>query len=121
MRDFISVKMCPEDMLELLVNRVRYWTEDEDVVSLYEKMYDDYIFNGCFETGEFDVKQIVDNDWVNYTAVISEGDTDFEKLSKVYEEQGRGDCSSEDFDEYKISFIEAVDDEQNPKMFLVRL
>lgn len=120
-RDYINVKIEKNDALNMLVERVEYWTQDRDEIALFEKMYDDYIFNGCFDGGEFDVMSIVDNDWVNYTAIIRAGDEDFEKVLKVYKEQGLGDCSCEDFDYYKINFIEAVDDEENPKMFLVRL
>lgn len=121
MSDFINVKMDKETALNALLERVRYWTDDEEEVGLFEKMYDDYLWNGCFDGGEFDIMQIVDNDWINYTAIITQGDKDFEKLLKIYEEQGLGDVSDKDFDEYKINFIESVNDEQEPTMFLVRL
>ena len=121
MIDYITVKINKDDALTALVDRVRYWTQDDKIISLYEKMYDDYIWNGCFDGGDFNIMEIVDNDWVNYTAVISQGDEDFEKVLKLYKEQGLGDVSCEDFDYYKINFIEAVDNDEDPKMFLVRL
>lgn len=116
----ITIKINEEDLLNMLLERVRHWTEDEEEIGLFEKMYDDYIFNGCFEGMNMDIQDIVDNDWVNYTSIIRPDDKDFEKLLKVYKEQGIGDCSNEEFEEYKISFIEAVDDENDPSMFLVR-
>lgn len=121
MSDYIMVKMNKEDALNALVERVRYWTDDEKEIGLFEKMYDDYIWNGCFDGGEFDVMSIVDNDWVNYTAIIRPEDKDFEKVLALYKKDGLGDVSCEDFDYYKINFIESVDDEDNPTMFLVRL
>lgn len=117
----ITVKMDEQYLIDELVERVKYWTQDEEEISLFEKMYDDYVWNGVFTDSEVDIMQIVDNDWVNYTAIIRPDDTDFEKLLKVYKEQGLGDCSCEDFDEYKIKFIEAVNDDEEPSMFLVRL
>ena len=121
MSDYIHVKMDKESALNMLLQRVRYWTDDEEEVGLFEKMYDDYLWNGVFSESEFDVMQIVDNDWINYTAIIRPDDNDFKKLLKIYKKQGLGDVSDTDFDEYKISFIESVDDETNPTMFLVRL
>lgn len=121
MSDYITVRIDKYDALNALVDRVRYWTQDEKEISLFEKMYDDYIWNGCFDGGDFDIMSIVDNDWVNYTAIIRADDEDYEKVLKVYKEQGLGDCSCEEFDNYKINFIEAVDDDEDPTMFLVRL
>lgn len=120
-KDYIEVKIEKNDALNMLVERVEYWTQDKDEIALFEKMYDDYIFNGCFDDGEFDVMSIVDNDWVNYTAIIRPEDKDFEKVLALYKKDGLGDVSCEDFDYYKINFIEAVDNDDNPKMFLVRL
>lgn len=117
----ITIKIDEQELLDMFVERVRYWTKDEDEIKLFEKMYDDYIWNGVFTDGEVDIMSIVDNDWVNYTAIVRKDDEDFEKLLKVYKEQGLGDCSCEDFSYYKISFIEAVDNEDEPSMFLVRL
>lgn len=116
----ITIKINEEDLLNMLLERVRYWTKDEEEIGLFEKMYDDYIFNGCFEGMNMDIQDIVDNDWVNYTSIIRPNDKDFKKLLKVYKKQGLGDCSDKEFDEYKISFIEAVDNENDPNMFLVR-
>lgn len=120
-KNYIDVKIEKNDALNMLVERVEYWTQDKDEIALFEKMYDDYIFNGCFDGGEFDVISIVDNDWVNYTAIIRPEDKDFEKVLALYKKDGLGDVSCEDFDYYKINFIESVDDENDPTMFLVRL
>lgn len=107
-----------DDMaLELLVNRVKVWEDDEQIINLYEKMYESYIDSGCFNGREFDVMQIVDNDIVNYTRVVFKDEEEFDELLKVYNEQGLGDCSCEcEF----ADFIESVDNEDEPTMFLVR-
>lgn len=111
------VKIDDDMAIDMLVERVRYWTQDEDIISLYEKMYENYVYGGIFEGGEFDVMKIVDNDYVNWTRVIYNDEEDFEEILKIYKEQGFGDCSCET---EIADFIESVDDEENPKMFLVR-
>ena len=116
----VLVKMDVDVALDLLAERLKFWNKDEDEVKLYLDMYERYLKSGVFSQMEFDVKYIVDNDVVNYCQIISEGDEDFEKLVKVYKKRGLGDVSSESFDYYRIGFIEAVDDEENPTMFLVR-
>ena len=120
MDGMVKVLMDKEDALDLLIDRVKFWKKDDDVVELFAKMYEGYLDGGIFENTEFDVNGIVDNDVINYCEVVSKGDDDFEKLLKVYQERGLGDVSEIDFDYYKISFIEAVDDEEDPTMFLIR-
>lgn len=121
MKDYINVRINKNDALDMLMDRVEYWTDDKDEQNLFEKMYDDYLWNGCFDDSEFDPMQIVDNDWVNYTAIIRPEDKDFKKVLELYKKDGIGDVSCEEFSYYKINFIEAVDNENEPTMFLVRL
>ena len=102
--------------LELLLNRLSFWTDDETTHKLYESMYENYIDGGVFEGGEFDVMAIVDNDYVNWCTVISEGDEGYEDIKKLYEEEGLGDISCEDDLNNGYNFIEAEYDGN----FLVR-
>lgn len=111
------VKMDEDEVISMLVNRVYNWTDNEDVVSLFEKMYENSVYGGVFDGAELDVMAIVDNDYVNWCNVIRKGDDYFDELLTVYEKNGLGDCSCElNF----CGFIEAVDDEDEPTMFLVR-
>lgn len=113
----MTIKIDEEKAVTMLVERVSYWTQDSEVIALYEKMYSNYVYGGVFDGGEFDIMAIVDNDYINYTRIMSEGEEGFDELLKVYKEQGAGDCSCEtDI----CDFIEAVDDDEEPKMFLVR-
>lgn len=93
--------------LDMLMNRVNYWTDDEEVYHLYEAMYENYVYDGVFDGGEFDVMAIVDNDYVNWCNVISEGDEAYEDIKKLYDEQGCRDISCEDELNHGYSFIEA--------------
>ena len=66
----ITVKIDEEDLLEMLVKRVGYWTDDRDVLKLYEQYYENMVYGGCFEDAELDINSIVDNDYVNYLTIV---------------------------------------------------
>lgn len=113
----ITVRIDEDTALEMLMERVEHWTDDTQIQALYESMYQSYIDCGCFDDNEFNVATIVDNDFVNWCSIVRYGDDDFEKIKAIYDEQGIGDCSCEH--DY-FSFIEAVDDSENPTAFLMR-
>jgi hypothetical protein len=79
-------------------------------------MYDNYIESGVFDSGEFDVMQIVDNDYINWCNVISEGDEEYNGIKEIYDRDGLGDISCEEDLNGGYSFIEAEYD----GCFLVR-
>lgn len=104
-----------EDMaLEMLVNRVKFWTDDIVTIRLYESMYENYIDSGCFDNAEFNVMMIVDNDYINWCEVISEGDDAYEVIKILFNTQGIGDISCDN--DFGYSYIEAEYDGS----FLVR-
>lgn len=110
----ITLKMNEEDVLDMLVNRViEMWTTDSDIIELFRRMYEEYVYGGVFESMEFDPMVIVDNDYVNNCNVLSPGEDYYDEIKAIYDEQGLGDCSRE-IDAY--SYIEA---EYNG-LFLVR-
>lgn len=106
-----------DEFLDMLIDRLRNWTDDPDIIELYKQMYNNYIDEGVFENTSASVSEIVDNDYINYCDVIAEGDDDFNKLYDYYKRYGAGDCST-DFED--ISYIEAVDNRDNPTLFLIR-
>ena len=65
----VNVQIDENDLLEMLMDRVEFWTDDTDIKKLYEVYYADLIDNGCFEGAELDIKFIVDNDYVNHFSV----------------------------------------------------
>ena len=89
------VNIDNDTALEMLLNRLEHWTDDDITYNLYEAMYENYIYNCCYEGGDFDVMSIVDNDYVNWCDVISEGDQAYEDIKRLYDEQGIGDISCE--------------------------
>ena len=111
-----------DEALNLLMDRLGTWTNDEEVKSLFEKMYENYLDEGVFDGREYSVMEVVDNDYINYCEVVCAEDLskkDFEKLAKLYK-NGERDISCESFDGIGYSFIEAVDNEENPTKFLLR-
>lgn len=102
--------------VDMLLDRLEYWTDDVTTYRLYEAMYENYVDNGIFDGGNFDVMAIVDNDYVNWCTVIEEGDEAYEDIKKLYDEQGCGDISCEDGLNHGYSYIEAEYDD----CFLVR-
>ena len=70
----VTVRIEEENLLEMLMNRVRFWTEDPDYLALFEMYYDNMIQGGAFDYCDFDVMVIVDNDYVNWLNVISKED-----------------------------------------------
>lgn len=112
----VTIKIKENDLLDMLMDRVEQWNSTTAALNLYEKMYESEIEAGCFEGAEIDINLIVDNDVINYCNIIEEGDPEFNSIMKLYKEEGLGDISMESH----YSFIEAVDDEEKPKAFLVR-
>ena len=108
----VTVQMEDYELLEMLLDRLSYWGRDDER-DLYEQMYQSYLDGGVFESGEFNVKSIVDNDVVNYCGVITKEDypLDFEKLLELHH-NGEHDVSCEDFEDINPSFIEAVSDDE---------
>lgn len=114
----LNIKIEEDAAFNMLIERLKTWTDDPQTIALYEKMYESCIDNGCFNGGEFDVMHIVDNDYVNYCKVVKEGDENFDEVLKEYKENnGCGDISCGNT---SYSYIESVDDEDEPTAFLVR-
>ena len=101
------VQIDNDTALEMLMNRLSHWTDDEDVHRLYGQMYENYIDCGVFDGREFDVMSIVDNDYINWCAVVGEGDEAYDGIKKLYDEYGCTDISCEDEFNCGYSFIEA--------------
>lgn len=110
------VRINDDIALDMLMDRVCHWTDDYTVSRLYETMYANYIGSGVFDNGDFDVMAIVDNDYINWCSVISEGDEAYEDIKKLYEEQGLGGISCECEFNHGYNYIEAECDD----CFLVR-
>ena len=113
----INIKIDNNDLLDLLITRLKFWTTDDDVISLFTDMYTQSINDGVFDDIKLNVKVLIDNDYINYCSVIYKDDDIFEELNEIYKEQGLGNCSCKTD---VANVIEAVDDTSDPTMFLIR-
>lgn len=93
--------------VDMLLERLRFWSDDEIIHNLYEIMYKNYINSGVFDDCEFDVVAIVDNDYINFCDVIAEGVEAYEDIKELYEACGTTDISCEYEKNHGYSFIEA--------------
>ena len=67
----ITVQIDEDTAVDMLVERVRYWTGDDDTLELFEKYYKNAVWGGCFDGSDFDIMSIVDNDYVNNTSITT--------------------------------------------------
>lgn len=108
----INVLLDEDYVVDLLVKRVEFWTQDEDIIDLYRKMYENII--DCFDGAELDVSMIVDNDYINKCKIIRKGNKDYNKVKKLAM-NNKSDCSENTVYDH----IEAFNDDYS--LILVRL
>lgn len=113
MSDYITVKIDKDWLLQMLLERCDFWETSRENEDLFEKIYSNYIENGVFDGAELNIMAIVDNDVINYTTIIEDGDEDFQEVLEQHR-QGEYDISCQTC----YSFIEAVSDDE--KRILVR-
>lgn len=116
------IEVDDDDILSLLEKELDGWNPSPEIKDLYMKMYESQVAEGLFNGGKFNAMEIVDNDWVNWTDVISEGEDYFDDCLKAYKERNYEVRVSDDYgDDRYLGYIEAVDNESDPKTFLIRV
>lgn len=111
MNEFINVIIRKDYVIDLLNNRVTFWTNNEEVVDLFKQMYERYLDEEVFDN--LDIELIVDNDFINDCIIIDKGDEYFKKVQELAK-QGYYDISCETC----YSFIEAYNEDYS--LILVR-
>lgn len=74
----INIMVEEDDLLNALMRRVGFWTDDEDICELFYEYYSNLVYSGCFDGAEVNIMSIVDNDYVNWTSVFSDEDLENE-------------------------------------------
>lgn len=69
----INVQIDETTLLNLFMDRLEYWTSDNDVLELYENYLEDLIDCGCFENSELDVNVFIDNLYINDITIMNRG------------------------------------------------
>lgn len=67
----INVQINETTLLNLFMDRVEYWTSDDDVLELYENYLKELIDCGCFDGAELDVSMFVDNLYINDASIMN--------------------------------------------------
>ena len=98
------------EAIDMLVERVKYWTDDDDTIELFEQYYTNMVEGGCFDGGNFDVMSIVDNDYVNNTTIVTR--EEFEKDRDEYIEE-RVKSELEQLEDYDETVEEEIREEIN--------
>ena len=111
MNEFIKVKIKKNYVIDLLTNRLSFWTNNEEVIDLFKQMYERYIDKEVFDN--LDIELIVDNDFINDCIIIEKGDEDFKKVQELAKK-----CYYDISCETCYSFIEAYNEDYS--LILVR-
>lgn len=84
----INVTIWVEDLLDMLENRWRRWTDDELRIHDYLDMYEDYLNNGVGDVVvDFDPSLWVDNDYINDTEYITEEEFEEYNIEDEYDDR----------------------------------
>lgn len=78
----ITVRIDEDTLIEMLVERVKAWTDDDETIELFEQYYDNMVNGGCFDGANVDIMSIVDNDYVNNTSTMDKDE--FEQARSLY-------------------------------------
>ena len=70
----VNVQINEEDLLDLLMQRMEYWTTDTYILNLYEQYLENLIDWGCFEDTDLDISLLIDNLYVNNTQIMDKED-----------------------------------------------
>lgn len=80
-----NVILNEEEVLKLFEDRLKFWTEEKSFIDLYMKMYRQDFADGLFDNVKIDVKEIVDNDWVNEYSIYLPGFPEYDEYVDDYE------------------------------------
>ena len=97
----ITIKIDEETLIDMLVKRVKAWTDDDDILELFEKYYDSMVYGGCYDGCEVDIMSIVDNDYVNNTSIVTREEFEEARDKHIEEEVNRRieDLAEEDIED----------------------
>ena len=84
----INAQIDEETLLNLFMDRLEYWTSNDDVLALYENYIKELIDDGYFDSIELDVNLFVDNLYINNTTTMNRkmldyNDIDIDNSEKV--------------------------------------
>ena len=96
----VTVTVNEDTLLEMLLDRLKFWTSDESVINLYRDYYEGLVYSGCFEGCTLDIMSVVDNDYINNLTTICK--EDFEQWNIEDERDDKIVAFNEEEDLYLI-------------------
>lgn len=97
----INVQINETTLLNLFMDRLEYWTSDDDILALYESYLKNLIDCGCFENSELDIDVIIGNLYINDTTIMDKKEL-LENYIDIYDED-KVLAKNEDKDLYLVS------------------
>lgn len=88
----ITITIDEADFLDMLVDRVKDWTDNPNTIELFEEYYDHLVYSGYFEGSSRSIAEIVDNDYCNNTSIVTE-----EEYNKAREEHIKDSVDNDGF------------------------
>ena len=84
----VSILVENEVLLNALMEQVEFWTDEEDVIKLFKKMYEEQIEEGLFNDDVFNAEDIVEEDMFGdeRCRVMYPDDKDYKKVVYTWNE-----------------------------------
>ena len=112
----VTITIDEETLIEMLINRLKSWTDDEDTIELFETYYNNMVYDGCFEGSTVDIMSIVDNDYINNTYITTkkEYEKSRNKILKdeiqAYIEENANIYSEEEKEDYVANLKDKIEE-----------
>ena len=97
----INAQIDETTLLSLFMDRLEYWCNDDDVLTLYEEYLKDLIYCGCFKDAELDINLIIDSLYINDTIIMDKGMLDDNDI-EIYDSE-KVLAKNEDKDLYLVN------------------
>ena len=97
----INVQIDETTLLNLFMNRLKYWITNDDVLALYEDYLEELIDSGCFDGTELNVSRFVDSLYINDTIIMDKKEL-LENYIDIYDSE-KVLAKNEDKDLYLVS------------------
>ena len=97
----INVQIDETTLLNLFMNRLKYWITNDDVLALYEDYLEELIDSGCFDGAELNVSGFVDSLYINDTIIMDKKEL-LENYIDIYDSE-KVLAKNEDKDLYLVS------------------
>lgn len=95
----INVKIDSDGLVDMLIDRLDIWTQNEEIKDAFAKMYKQDAEDGLLDDIDvsfFGISKIVDNDWVNWISVLEKDEVEAEDWKASLQEMQCGELDSAD-------------------------